>query len=376
MTTNEIVCVGEYALKRRESYRLTRTIITHCSGSAGCWKTHAREENSQTRSRTTEFTLADSQVSQQTHQSIVQCKPSFRLFYERTAIAQTVLFNFLLLSLESTDVWTLHDHHRIKTVKGRQGRTRPQHTRMDSSLKNGSENLGYIPEHNTLSINPNKQLDSVEPKDNLVTSTSSAKELVLDLSELDVSLSTDQFSFRKPSRTEKFYEAFGTPRDSIYTSYCEGLDNSNLLQTSNSKHYFSNPNISSSYLSADKPVTQSKPATTSSKPKYVKKHEHTTPSNAAQIFSHSLPLATRYGSDVDLWSSNKPTSAASEHNRVSKMRYGDSRVNYLTQLKVGETVRLQEAAKRKKRKGVDPKGTIHYAFKSDLELNRSYLVNK
>ena len=81
MTTNEIVSVGEYALKKKGSYWLTQTVIAHGSGSAGCWKTRAREENSWPRSRTTEFTLADSRAIQQTRQSIVPSKPSltFRL---------------------------------------------------------------------------------------------------------------------------------------------------------------------------------------------------------------------------------------------------------------------------------------------------------
>ena len=67
LTTNEIVCVNEYALKRKESHWLTQTIIAHDSANAGCWKTRDREEN--TRSRTTEFT--DFRVTQQTRQSIV-----------------------------------------------------------------------------------------------------------------------------------------------------------------------------------------------------------------------------------------------------------------------------------------------------------------
>ena len=68
-----MVYVGEYALKDKESYWLTQTIIPHGSGSAGCWKTRVREENS--RSLIIEFTLADSRAIQQTQQSIVQCKP-------------------------------------------------------------------------------------------------------------------------------------------------------------------------------------------------------------------------------------------------------------------------------------------------------------
>ena len=35
MTTNGIVCVGEYALKRKAFYWLTQTIIAHGLGSAG-----------------------------------------------------------------------------------------------------------------------------------------------------------------------------------------------------------------------------------------------------------------------------------------------------------------------------------------------------
>ena len=31
--------LSEYALKKKESYWLTQTIIAHRSGSAGCWKT-------------------------------------------------------------------------------------------------------------------------------------------------------------------------------------------------------------------------------------------------------------------------------------------------------------------------------------------------
>ena len=78
MTTNEIVCVGAYALKRKESYWLTQTIIAQDSGSAGCWKTRTRVENSWSCHCTTEFTLTDSRATQQTQQSIVQCKPSFK----------------------------------------------------------------------------------------------------------------------------------------------------------------------------------------------------------------------------------------------------------------------------------------------------------
>ena len=67
----------EYARKTNDSYWLIQTIIAHGSGSAGCWKTRAREETSRPSSRTTAFTLADSRAIQQTRQSIVQCKPSF-----------------------------------------------------------------------------------------------------------------------------------------------------------------------------------------------------------------------------------------------------------------------------------------------------------
>ena len=80
LSRNEKVCVGEYALeKKKDSYWLTQPIIAHGSGSAGCWKTRAREENSRPHSRTTVFTLADYRAIQQTRQRITQCKPSFRL---------------------------------------------------------------------------------------------------------------------------------------------------------------------------------------------------------------------------------------------------------------------------------------------------------
>ena len=65
--------------KDKQSYWLTRPIFAHCSGSAGCWKTRAREENSRPRSRTTTFTLDDSCATQQTRQRIVQCKPSYTI---------------------------------------------------------------------------------------------------------------------------------------------------------------------------------------------------------------------------------------------------------------------------------------------------------
>ena len=52
LSRNEKVCVGEYALKKKESHWLTQPIIAHGSGSAGCRKTRAREENSRARSRT------------------------------------------------------------------------------------------------------------------------------------------------------------------------------------------------------------------------------------------------------------------------------------------------------------------------------------
>ena len=77
-TTNEIVCGGKYALKKKESYWLAQTIIAHGPGSAVCWKTRTREKNS----RTTEFTLADSRAIQQTRQSIVQFKLSLRKHYQ------------------------------------------------------------------------------------------------------------------------------------------------------------------------------------------------------------------------------------------------------------------------------------------------------
>ena len=60
---------------------MTQLIIARGSGSAGCWKTRAREENSRTRFRTTVFTLADYCAIQQTRQRIVQCKPSLIVYY-------------------------------------------------------------------------------------------------------------------------------------------------------------------------------------------------------------------------------------------------------------------------------------------------------
>ena len=81
LSRNEKVCVGEYALKKKESYWLTQPIIGHGSGSAGYWKIRARKENSRARSCTTAFTLADCRAIQQTRQSIVQCKPSFRFLF-------------------------------------------------------------------------------------------------------------------------------------------------------------------------------------------------------------------------------------------------------------------------------------------------------
>ena len=77
LSRNEKVYVGEYALKKKESYWLTQLIIAHGSGSAGCWKTRAREKNSRRRSRTTVFTLTDYRAIQQTRPRIAKCKPSF-----------------------------------------------------------------------------------------------------------------------------------------------------------------------------------------------------------------------------------------------------------------------------------------------------------
>ena len=79
LSRNEKVCVGEYALKKEGILLADSTIITYGSGSAGCWKTRAREENSRPRSCTTVFTLADYRATQQTRQRIAQCKPSFTL---------------------------------------------------------------------------------------------------------------------------------------------------------------------------------------------------------------------------------------------------------------------------------------------------------
>ena len=78
LSRNEEVCVGEYALKKKESYWLTQPIIAHGSGSAGCWKSSTREEHSRPRSRAIEFTLTDYRAIQQTRPRIAQCKPSFR----------------------------------------------------------------------------------------------------------------------------------------------------------------------------------------------------------------------------------------------------------------------------------------------------------
>ena len=79
LSRNEKVCVGEYALKKKESYWLTQPIIAHGSGSADCWKTGEQEENSRPRSRSTVFTLADNRAIQQTRQRIAQCKLSITL---------------------------------------------------------------------------------------------------------------------------------------------------------------------------------------------------------------------------------------------------------------------------------------------------------
>ena len=69
---------GEYAVKTKESYWLTQTIIAHGSGSAGK-RVHKRKTLGLALARTIEFTLTDSRTAQQTRQSIVQCKPSLRL---------------------------------------------------------------------------------------------------------------------------------------------------------------------------------------------------------------------------------------------------------------------------------------------------------
>ena len=65
--------------EKKKSYWLTQPIIAHGLGSAGCWKTRAREENSRPRSRTTVFTVADYCAIQQTRQRIAQVKPSLRV---------------------------------------------------------------------------------------------------------------------------------------------------------------------------------------------------------------------------------------------------------------------------------------------------------
>ena len=79
--------------KKKESYWLTQPIIAHGSGSAGCWKTRAREKNSRPRSRTTVFTLTDYRAIQQTRPRIAQCKPSFRII-----IVQYEYWNCLLIA--------------------------------------------------------------------------------------------------------------------------------------------------------------------------------------------------------------------------------------------------------------------------------------
>ena len=84
--------------KNKESYWLTQPIIAHGSGSAGCWKTRAREENSRPRSRTTAFTLADYRAIQQTRPRIAQCKPSYTI---------TVDWGY---NQNFCKFWSLHEH--------------------------------------------------------------------------------------------------------------------------------------------------------------------------------------------------------------------------------------------------------------------------
>lgn len=284
-------------------------------------------------------------------------------------------------------LWTLHDHHRIKTVKAKRG-LRADYRRQISSTStyNASDNLGFIPEYSTLPTRHGSSVtsdygtlpskihtsdDRGQNNDNLNESTVSASDLRLDLSDFDNSLSTDQFLFGKASPSKKFYEAFGTPRTSSIHSP-DGLNysftSSNTADDSNLSYSYPNLSLPIQSATHSPPIgtktRQPKDNLIGSRRRYTKHRTNSLPPDPAQLFSQTLPLPMN--SSADLWSSN--SSIERPHavtTKLGKMRFGNSRVSYLTQLKLGETVRLEQAEK-KKRKRLNLKGTIRYAFRSDV----------
>lgn len=278
--------------------------------------------------------------------------------------------------LEDTQQWILHDHQKIKTVKGKRNR-RQTNQRMTSIMSAGSENLGFIPEYNTLPVKPSKKVSNNEPdhstlphkprsnnpqhtaelpnNDNLSQSisTSSTKELVLDLSDLEVSMSTGELSSQRQSSTRSFYEAFSTPRSQTYLDRAEDnrlVSLSAKEKQDNVNNNYSYPNIS---LQGDSPRSPSNVLSSMG-------CKNTAPASD-QDYNNALEYA-----DSPLTLSQLSDSPAVPK-RVSQAKFGNSRVTYLTQMKLGETVRLQQESK-KKRKRVNPKGTIHYGFRSDVSL--------
>lgn len=291
-----------------------------------------------------------------------------------------------------SEVWVLHDHQRIQTVKGKRGQPR-NYNRVNSIISTGSENLGYIPDYNTLptttirhhspthldySMLPHKpptagsSLATNSDNRNAPPAPSSAKELVLDLSDLDASLSTDQFSFKRPSRSRSFYEAFGTPRSQGYSpSLISEPMSGRRSENGHRKLSYSYPNISlpiDEQTSLEEPLQTSNTArpANSTGSKYVKHQTSRSHTDPSKVFSKTLPLPMSYAPDSNPWNTNMSAEATSTPKRLSGMRFGDSRVSYLTRLRLGETVRLQQQSK-KKRKKLNPKGTIHYAFKADFK---------
>ncbi|XP_067951372.1 uncharacterized protein [Watersipora subatra] len=211
-------------------------------------------------------------------------------------------------------------------------RHRPR--RMGSIISIRNENLGFIPENEIISstastsLAANSSFGSPAPSataglnnDNpqQASPTSSSDELILDLSQLDLSMSSDQFALSK-SRTKNFYETFGPPRtvstDKVSVS-TEASSNSNKGADN------SDLNISLSSLAASKSICQNVCQTSQTK-----------------LSVESSPPAQNTVSTPD-------ATQAAKHFKKAKHSGTSTRVKYFTQLKLGETA---NAGRKKEQK--------------------------
>lgn len=320
----------------------------------------------------------------------------------------------------SGEVWTLHDHQRLKTIRAKRDQSGTGYRRLNSIITSGTGNLGYIPENSALpSLATVLASNTSDYTDHSLTRSCSLdaglnytdpSQIQLQLSDMDLSLSSDQFSLRRSAPSRTFYEAFGTPRGSTLSerggsSSETGEDKSNSAHFVHKNSLYLYPNISLNNedmqpaASTPHSSQRSHDASQRSHDQSQRSHDHTHKSvsqsvDPAMLFTNSLPLPINYGADARLTNQSITSGILANQNVASGILANQSvasdalanesvsgvsgknksRISYLMQIAVGETVRMKPTttgkAAYKKRRRANLKGTVHYSVKTDMHKRR------